>query len=129
MYRNVTLVASVDDDLIEVTPSPIEDELTEDISVYFSDDNMPEKLIELAIKRAKRSFAKKRNYPSSYSDSKKLADMWNCYDCVYDLAIYFLVKQGAEFQSSHSENSVSRNWNTEADIFADHGVFPFANAL
>lgn len=107
----------------------MEENLIDDLSVYFSDDDTPTDLLELSVNRAKRSFAKKRNYPSSYTDTQKLTDMNNCYDCIFDLAVYFLIKQGAEFQSSHSESSVSRNWNTEADIFADHGVFPFANAL
>nr|DAG23941.1 MAG TPA: hypothetical protein [Caudoviricetes sp.] len=52
--------------------------------------------------------------------------MEKCYDCIFDLALYFLTKQGAEFQSSHSESSVNRSWNSETEIYVNHGVFPFA---
>lgn len=103
--------------------------LIDDIMTYFSKDNEDYDMVDLAVRRAIRSFAKKRNYPSSYTDEKKETDMEECQDCIFDLAIYFLIKQGAEFQSAHSENSVNRTWNSESDIFADHGVFPFVNAL
>ena len=37
----------------------------------------------------------------------------------------FKKKQGAEFQGSHSESSVNRNWTSETEIYVNHGVFPF----
>ena len=55
--------------------------------------------------------------------------MKKCYDCIFDLALYFLVKQGAEFQGSHSESSVNRSWESETEIYINHGVFPFAGSL
>lgn len=107
----------------------MDENLINDIMVYFAKDKQDYNMVELAVRRAIRSFAKKRNYPSSYTEKKKEADMEECQDCIFDLAIYFLIKQGAEFQSSHSENSVNRTWDSESDIFVDHGVFPFVNAL
>ena len=55
--------------------------------------------------------------------------MEKCYDCIFDLALYFLVKQGAEFQGIHSESSVNRSWESETEIYINHGVFPFAGSF
>lgn len=107
----------------------MDEQLINDLTEYLSDEPIYLNLISLSVKRAMRSFKKKRNYPSSYTDEKINKDMENCYDCIMDLALYFLVKQGAEFQDSHSENSVSRNWESETEIYVNHGVFPFAGSL
>ena len=102
----------------------MDEQLIEDLTNYLEDDAETARVI-LSVNRAIRSFKKKRNYPSSYSDEKINSDMENCYDCIFDLALFFLVKQGAEFQGSHSESSVSISWNSETEIYVNHGVFPF----
>lgn len=105
------------------------EELINDLTNYLAEDTEPLEIISLSVKRAIRSFKNKRNYPSSYTDEKVNKDMEKCYDCIFDLALFFLVKQGAEFQSSHSENSVNRNWESENEIYINHGIFPFAGSL
>lgn len=102
------------------------EELVNDLTVYLADETDSPEIILFSVKRAIRSFKKKRNYPSSYAEEKINSDMEKCYDCIFDLALYFLAKQGAEFQSSHSESSVNRSWNSETEIYVNHGVFPFA---
>ena len=102
----------------------MDEQLIEDLTNYLEDDVETARVI-LSVNRAIRSFKKKRNYPSSYSDEKINSDMENCYDCIFDLALFFLLKQGAEFQGSHSESSVSRSWDSETEIYVNHGVFPF----
>lgn len=82
------------------------EELMEELSLYLADNPESESMLTLSVNRAIRSFKNKRNYPSSYTDDKIKNDMKKCYDCIFDLALYFLVKQGAEFQGSHSESSV-----------------------
>nr|DAJ94501.1 MAG TPA: hypothetical protein [Bacteriophage sp.] len=105
------------------------EELIADLTAYLADDSETPMMVSLSVKRAIRSFKNKRNYPSGYTDEKINADMEKCYDCIFDLALYFLVKQGAEFQGSHSENSVNRSWESETEIYISHGVFPFAGSL
>lgn len=105
------------------------EELINDLMNYLSDDIENPEMVSLSVKRAIRSFKKKRNYPSSYTDEKICNDMENSYDCIFDLALFFLVKQGAEFQGSHSESSVNRSWESETEIYINHGVFPFAGSL
>lgn len=104
----------------------MDEQLVEDLKNYIDNDIETARMIPLSAKRAVRSFKKKRNYPSGYTEEQINSDMEKCYDCIFDLALYFLVKQGAEFQGSHSENSVSRNWDSETEIYVNHGVFPFA---
>lgn len=104
----------------------MDEQLIEDLTNYIGDDEETARLIPLSAKRAVRSFQKKRNYPSEYTKEQIDSDMKKCYDCIFDLALYFLVKQGAEFQGSHSESSVSRGWDSETEIYINHGVFPFA---
>lgn len=103
----------------------MDEQLVEDLKNYIDNDIETARMIPLSAKRAVRSFKKKRNYPSGYTEEQINSDMEKCYDCIFDLALYFLVKQGAEFQGSHSENSVSRNWDSETEIYVNHGVFPF----
>ena len=102
------------------------EELMEELSLYLADNPESESMLTLSVNRAIRSFKNKRNYPSSYTDDKIKNDMKKCYDCIFDLALYFLVKQGAEFQGTHSESSVNRSWESETEIYINHGVFPFA---
>ena len=104
----------------------MDEQLVEDLKNYIDNDIETARMIPLSAKRAVRSFKKKRNYPSGYTEEQINSDMEKCYDCIFDLALYFLVKQGAEFLGSLSENSVSRNWDSETEIYVNHGVFPFA---
>lgn len=105
------------------------EELRQDLSLYLADEPETDSMISLSINRAVRSFKNRRNYPSSYTDEKIEKDIEKYYDCVFDLALYFLVKQGAEFQSTRSESSVNISWNSESDIYINHSVFPFASSL
>lgn len=107
----------------------MDEQLTSDLSMYLEGDELTARMIPLAVKRAIRSFQKKRNYPESYTKENINKDMDECYDCIFDLALYFLVKQGVEFETSHSENSVNAGWNSEIEIFVNHGVFPFARGI
>ena len=70
----------------------MDEQLIEDLTNYLEDDVETARVI-LSVNRAIRSFKKKRNYPSAYSDEKINSDMENCYDCIFDLALFFLVKQ------------------------------------
>ena len=103
----------------------LEERLLQDLKVDFEDDCPEDPVILLSIQRAIRSFKKKRNYPKSFSEEKILNDMEHCYDCIYDLALYKLNKHGNEFENSHSESGSSQHWDSETDIYLNHGVFPY----
>ncbi|MBQ0111763.1 MAG: hypothetical protein KBT03_01415 [Bacteroidales bacterium] len=102
----------------------MEDELLEDLLKNLGDDYEP-LLAEICIKMAMKTFRRKRNYPRTFTEEKILIDMDNNYACIYDLALYRFAKDGGEFQTSHSENGITRQWESETEIFIHHGVFPF----
>lgn len=52
------------------------EKLTNDLKEYLSDDAETDGMISLSVKRAIRSFKKKRNYPSGYTDEKSIL-IWN----------------------------------------------------
>ena len=54
------------------------EELVNDLKEYLSDDAETDGMISLSVKRAIRSFKKKRNYPSGYTVEKINADMEYC---------------------------------------------------
>lgn len=103
----------------------MEENLLQDLKIDLEEDCVDETVLLLAVQRAIRSFKKKRNYPNSFSKEKILNDMENCYDCIYDLALYKLNKRGNEFENSHSESGSSQQWESESDIYLNHGVFPY----
>lgn len=103
----------------------LEENLLQDLKVDFGDDCPEDAVLLLAVQRAIRSFKKKRNYPKSFSEAKILDDMENCYDCIYDLALYKLNKRGNDFEDSHSESGSTQSWSSESEIYLNHGVFPY----
>ena len=53
----------------------MDEQLIEDLTNYLEDDEETARMIPLSAERAIRSFKKKRNYPSSYSDEKINSDI------------------------------------------------------
>ena len=51
------------------------EQLVNDLKEYLSDDAETDGMISLSVKRAIRSFKKKRNYPSGYTEERINADM------------------------------------------------------
>lgn len=109
----------------------MEIELLQDIKDYLGTDYDAEQESALlfCIKRAIKSFLNKRNYPDDYSDSTKDKDMNRFYMCIFDLALYWVNKQGLEFQESHSESGTSQSWKSEEEIYSLHNVIPIAKLL
>ena len=106
-------------------------ELLQDIRDYLENDydREQESALLFCIKRAIKSFSNKRHYPDNYSDAMKEKDMDRFYMCIFDLTLYWVNKQGVEFQKSHSESGTSRSWDSEEDIFSLHNVIPIARIL
>lgn len=82
---------------------------------------------ELSITLAIETFADLRNYPASWSDSKKLADMEKNISKIAMASIEIESKNGAENQLNHSENGISRSY--YEGIMAYKDVIGFANVL
>lgn len=90
-------------------------------------DSSMETVINFCINRAITSYRAYMNYPAKYVENGfDVVDMENNIYCIFDLAFYYWNLQGVEFQTEHTENNVKRTYNTEATIYATHGVVPFA---
>ena len=81
----------------------------------------------LVVVLAIEQFENIRNYPSSWNEEKKLADMKKNKAKIAMAAIEIDSKDGAENQTQMSENGISRTW---ADhILAYRDVIGYANVL
>ena len=81
----------------------------------------------LAVDLAIEQFETIRNYPTSWDETKKLADMEKHKAKIAMAAIEIDAKDGAENQLSHSENGTSRSYYD--GIMAYKDVIGFANVL
>ena len=81
----------------------------------------------LVIQLAIEQFETIRNYPASWDETKKLADMEKHKAKIAMAAIEIDSKDGAENQLSHSENGTSRSYYD--GIMAYKDVIGFANVV
>ncbi len=98
----------------ELIANIIED-LTIELSV--TDANFNSDLLSAKVKSATREVKDVRKYPSSYTESMIKEDMEQFYSTIRDVALYDYNTVGAEFQTSHNENSVSRVWVDRDKLF------------
>ena len=82
---------------------------------------------DLVIALAIEQFENIRNYPASWDETKKLADMEKNKAKIAMAAIEIDSKDGAENQLSHSENGISRSY--YEGIMAYKDVIGFANVI
>ena len=82
---------------------------------------------DLVVTLAIEQFETIRNYPASFDEAKKLADMEKHKAKIAMAAIEIDSKDGAENQLSHSENGTSRSY--YYGIMAYKDVIGFANVL
>lgn len=81
-------------------------------------------ILRLKVQNAYREVKQARNYPSSYTDSMKEADMENFYTNVKALALYDYNKVGAEGQTQYSADGESIHYVDRNKMFA--GILPIA---
>lgn len=82
---------------------------------------------DLVVSLAIEQFENIRNYPASWDETKKLADMEKNKAKIAMAAIEIDSKDGAENQVSHGENGISRSY--YEGIMAYKDVIGFANVL
>lgn len=109
----------------------METKLLQDIQGYLGEDydKNQEPILLFCIKRAINSFKNKRNYPINYSEKMISEDMERFYSCIQDIVLFWFIKQGAEFQLSHSESNVNRTWENEEEIYSLHNVIPISRLV
>lgn len=84
-------------------------------------------LLSSKVKGAYYAVKRKRNYQEHHTDEFIDRDMKSMYDIIKDLALYDWNHIGAEGETSHSENGISRAWNPRENILGE--VTPFATVI
>lgn len=110
----------------------LEERLFLELVDYLGEDYEPERdetATRICIRRSMASYRTRRNYPESYDKEKISVDMNAHYYCLFDLALNAIEKQGVEFESLHIENNVHRTYQSETEIYKQHGVYPFITLI
>lgn len=82
----------------------------ENLKIYLKiTDNTEDDLLSLFLSMAENKVLNKR-YPYGYTDEEKTAAIEKYSDVVMDIAVFLYNKQGAEGQTGHSENGISRSY-------------------
>lgn len=106
----------------------MEAEILQDIITYLGDEvsETDNPVLLILINRAIRKVCAKR-YPYGYTDKEKEAAIERYRDTIFSAAVYYWAKQGADGENSHSENGISRSYQSEEELFFD--VVPMVKVL
>lgn len=103
----------------------LQEELIADLTIElqgeptFDSSKLTQKVVN-AIKEVKRA----RKYPTYYTQEQISQDLYEYYSNIRNISLYDYNQIGAEFEASHSENSVNRNWIDRNKLFC--GVLPIS---
>ena len=106
----------------------MEAEILDEVMEYLGDEvtEMDKPVLLILINRAIRKVCLQR-YPFGYTDEQKEAAVKRYQGMIFEAAVYYWAKQGADGESSHSENSISRAYESEDSIFFD--ITPMVKVL
>lgn len=106
----------------------MEAEILKDVITYLGDEvgESDNPVLLILINRAIRKVCTKR-YPFGYTDIEMEQAVSKYRDTIFDAVIYYWAKEGGEFEQSHSENGISRSYQSEEDIYFD--VVPMAKIM
>ena len=84
-----------------------------------------DEVLELKVKDAYRKVRSRKQYQNTlFTEEMIEKHMYTChFQDVKDIALYNFNKIGAEGQSSHSENNVSRSWRSEDEVLGNICAF------
>lgn len=72
-------------------------------------------ILSSKVKNAVREIRRDRNYPTTFTDEMIALDLEIYYSNIRELALYDFNQFGAEGQTSHSENNISRSWKNRSE--------------
>lgn len=85
------------------------------------------RMLTLKVKNACYEVRSTRNYPDKYTEDMIGKDMLRMRSTIHDLALYDYNMIGAEGQTSHSENGISRTYADRKSILSN--VLPFVRIV
>lgn len=106
----------------------MESEILNDVITYLCDEvsEADNPVLLILINRAIRKVCAKR-YPFGYTERDKETAVERYRDTIFAAAVYYWAKQGADGESSHTENGIARSYHSEADLYFD--VVPMVKVL
>lgn len=106
----------------------METDILADVMTYLDDEvtESDKPVLLILINRAIRKVCMRR-YPFGYTDEQKDTAVKQYRATIFEAAIYYWAKQGADGESSHSENSISRTYESEDSVFFD--ITPMVKVL
>lgn len=103
----------------------LEEEVFTDLSAeLLLEPTFNETLLLSKVKNALREVKRARKYPSYYTEEQIQSDMYDYFSNIRNIALYDYNQIGAEYEESHSENSVSRSFIERDSLFA--GIIPLS---
>ena len=103
----------------------LQEELIADLTLELSDEpTFNAKALTQKIVNAIREVKIARKYPDYYTEEQIANDLYSLYSNIRNIALFDYNKIGAEFETTHSENSVSRTWESRNNLFC--GVIPIS---
>lgn len=86
-------------------------------------------IIAIKVREAYRKVRAKKCYEHTlFTEEKIEKDLYNNhFQDIKDVAKYRFVTMGGEFETSHTENSISQTWRTEEQVMS--GIFPYVGVL
>lgn len=107
----------------------LEEEIVMDLTAEFCDEeSFKQEILAVKVKLAVKEVMSKRNYKAStYTDKQILDDLYNYYATISNIARYDYNQLGAEGESAHSENGVSRTYVNRDELFK--GVHAFVGVI
>ena len=106
----------------------MENELIEDLTaeLQITDKLFNASLLEIKVRNAIKEVKRARNYPSHYTEQMIDDDIERFYSQIRNIALYDYEQIGAENETSHSENNISRSFVDRDKLFA--GILPLAKS-
>lgn len=100
----------------------LKDEIIAELTVELK--NQPTfnaEILAIKVRDAYRKVRSRKCYENtSYTEEQIEKDLYDKhYQDIKDVALYNFATIGASFQTSHSENNISRNWRTEDEVLGN----------
>lgn len=113
----------------EAMGAGIEQEVIAELTIELrGESTFNEDILAVKVRNAIRELKMRRNYSAtSFSENDIEKDIYNYYSTIVNVARYDYNQLGAEGESNHSENSVSRSWVDRDELF--RGVHAFVKVL
>lgn len=112
-----------------MTIEELTQEIIEDLTIELGNEpDFNSEVLAVKVKNVIREVMQRRNYGATTFDDYMIAkDLYNYYSIIHDVALYDYNKIGAEGESSHSENGISRHYVERDKLLGD--VYSFVSVL